>query len=289
MAAGALMKTPHQGVGWWQGFFSGLCLQYVQRAQDEEQTRAELAFIRTAMGLPTRSKVLDVPCGSGRLSLNMAEWRYSVTGIDQSAELIEAARREAAARGLDVDLRQGDMRRLPDDGSYDGAVCFWNSFGYFDDAENLEFLRSVSRSLKPGGRLALDTPLMETMLQGVADEPRVWTEAGGLLALEERWFEHRTGRLESTWTFIGDDQREVRDMSMRLYTYRELDAMLEQAGFGLHQAYGDLDLTPFELGAPWLYLVTTKVGEPDRQPSPTVNQAPNKRRGDAPAAPTVSA
>lgn len=255
------MRTPHQGVGWWQGFFSGLCLEYVRHARDDEQSRAELAFIRAAMGLPTRSKVLDVPCGAGRLALEMAAWGHDVTAVDQSEELIEAARREAAERGLGVDLRQGDMRSLPADGSYDGAVCFWNSFGYFDDAGNLEFLRSVSRSLKPGGRLALDTPLMETMLHSVADQPRVWTEAGDLLALEERWFEHETGRLESTWTFIRDDQSEVRDMSMRLYTYRELAAMLEQAGFGLHEAYGDLDLTPFELGAPWLYLVTTKMEE----------------------------
>lgn len=256
------MRVDHDQ--WWTDFFSGLCLEYVRHARDEEQTRAELAFIRAAMGLPTRSKVLDVPCGAARLALEMAAWGHDVTAVDQSAELIEAARREAMERGLDLDLRQGDMRSLPEDGSYDGAVCFWNSFGYFDDPGNLEFLRSVSRSLKPGGRLALDTPLMETMLQSVADEPRVWTEAGDLLALEERWFEHESGRLETTWTFIRDGQREVRDMSMRLYTYRELVAMLEQAGFGLHQAYGDLDLTPFELGAPWLYLVTTKVGE--RQP-----------------------
>lgn len=255
------MRTLHQGIGWWEAFYSGLCLEYVRHARDEEQTRAELRFIHEAMGLPTRARVLDVPCGSGRLALEMAEWRYAVTGIEQSAELIEVAKREAVERGLEVEWRQGDMRRLRDNGSYDGAVCFWNSYGYFDDAGNLEFLRAVSRSLKPGGRLALDTPLMETMLPGVADEPRVWTEAGDLLALEERWFEHETGRLESTWTFIRDGQREVREMSMRLYTYRELAAMLEQAGFGLHQAYGDLDMTPFELGAPWLYLVTTKLAE----------------------------
>ena len=54
-------------------------------------------------------------------------------------------------------------------------------------------------------------------------------------------------------------------MSMRLYTYRELVTMLEQAGFGLHESYGDMDMTPFELGAPWLYLVTTKVREPALQ------------------------
>ncbi|MDE2786081.1 MAG: class I SAM-dependent methyltransferase [Chloroflexota bacterium] len=249
------------GSGWWEEFYSGLCLEYVRQARDEEQTRAELAFIRAAMGLPTRARVLDVPCGAGRLALEMAAWGHDVTAVDQSAELIEAARRDASQRSLAVDWQRGDMRNLPEDGSYDGAVCLWNSFGYFDDAGNLEFLRAVSRSLKPGGQLALDTPLLETLLLDAVQEPRVWEQAGELLALEERGYDHETGRLASTWTFIGDGRREVRDMSMRLYTYRELTAMLEQAGFGLHQAYGDLDMTPFELGAPWLYLVTTRLGE----------------------------
>ena len=247
---------------WWADFFSGLCLEYVRDARDEEQTQAEMGFIHEALGLPTRSRVLDVPCGSGRLALGLANWQYRVTAIDQSAELIEAARHEAAQRGLELELRQGDMRHLPEDGSFDGAVCFWNSFGYFDDAGNLEFLRAVSRSLKPGGRLALDTPLLETLLLDAAQEPRVWETAGELLALEERGYDHASGRLETTWTFIRGGQQEVRHMSIRLYTYRELMALLEQAGFGNHQAYGDLDMAPFELGAPWLYLVTTKTENP---------------------------
>lgn len=261
------MRTPHQDVGWWQGFFSGLCLEYVQRGRGEDQTRAELALIQAAMGFPTRSKVLDVPCGAGRLALEIVAGGHEVTAVDQSAELIEAARREAVERGLDVDLRQGDMRRLPEDGTYDGAVCLWNSFGYFDDAGNLEFLKAVSSSLKPGGRLALDTPLLETMLMDAVQEPRVWERAGDLLALEERAYNHVIGRLESTWTFIRGGRREVREMSMRLYAYRELVGMLEQAGFGEHRAYGSLEFEPFELGAPWLYMVTTKVGEPDSRVS----------------------
>ena len=254
--------------GWWEAFYSGLCLEYVRGARDKELTRAELGFIQEAMGLPTRARALDVPCGSGRLALGLAKCGYRVTAVDQSAELIQIARQEAVGRGLDVALRQGDMRSLPEDGTYDGAVCFWNSFGYFDDAGNLEFLRAVSRSLKPGGRLVMDTPLLETLLLDTVHEPRVWEQAGELLALEERAYDHESGRLESTWTFIRDGQREVRNMSIRLYTYRELVTMLEQAGFGLHEAYGDMDLTPFELGAPWLYLVTTKVGEPNSVPSP---------------------
>lgn len=249
--------------GWWAEFFAGLCLEYVQSSRDEEQTRAEMAFIHAALGLPHRAKVLDVPCGAGRLALELAAWGYAVTGIDQSAGLIEAARDGAARQDLQIDFLHGDMRDLPGEAEYDGAVCFWNSFGYFDDAGNLEFLRAVSRSLRPGGRLVLDTPLMETLLHGVTDEPRVWAEVGDLLALEERGFDHEAGRLESAWTFIRDGVREVRDMSIRLYTYRELVAVLEQAGFGKHEAFGSLEFEPFELGAPWLYLVTTKVGEPE--------------------------
>ncbi len=256
--------TDSSADGWWESFFSGLCLEYVLSGRDEEQTRAEMGFIHGALGLPRRAKVLDVPCGAGRLALELAAWGYDVTGIDQSARLIEAARQEAEQRDLQVDFRHGDMRDLPEDGQYDGLVCLWNSFGYFDDTGNLDFLRAVSRSLKPGGRLALDTPLMETLLHGMVEEPRVWTEAGDLLALEERGFDYERGRLESTWTFIRDGEREVRDMSIRLYAYRELVAMLEEAGFGEHQPYGSLEFEPFELGAPWLYLVTTKVSEPER-------------------------
>lgn len=254
------MATPYQPGEWWSDFFSGLCLEYVRNARDEEQTRAELGFIQAVMGLPTRARVLDVPCGVGSLAMQLAELGYAVTGIDQSSDLIAAARRDAEESNLQIDFRQGDMRDLPDDGECDGAVCFWNSFGYFDDAGNLELLNAVSRSLKPGGRLALDTPLVETLLLDAVQEPRVWERAGDLLALEERAYDHETGRLESTWTFIRGTARETRHMSIRLYTYRELIGMLEQAGFGLHEAYGDLDLTPFELGAPWLYLVTTRIG-----------------------------
>ena len=256
-------RLPNLPGDWWADFFSGLGQEYVRQARDEEQTRAESGFIQATMGLPTRARVLDAPCGGGRLALEMADFGYAVTGIDLSSDLIASARRDAEQRHLPVDFRQGDMRRLPEDGEYDGAVCFWNSFGYFDDAGNLDFLRAVSRSLKPGGRLALDTPLLETLLLDTVQEPRIWETVGNLLALQERSYDHESGRLESTWTFIRDGEREVRNTSIRLYTYRELVALLERAGFGLHEAYGDLDLTPFEWGAPWLYLVATRVSEPE--------------------------
>ena len=90
-------------------------------------------------------------------------------------------------------------------------------------------------------------------------EERVWWPVGDLLALEERSFDHETGRVESEWTLVHGGQIEKKLLSLRLYTYRELTQLLEEAGFAGHRAYGSLEWEPFELGAPWLYLLTRKA------------------------------
>ena len=176
--------------------------------------------------------------------------------------LLEAAWVKADVQRVDISWEHRDMRDLPWSGEFDGAVCFWSSFGYFDEQGNADFLSAVSNALKPGARFLLDTPLVETRLPEMEAETRVWWPVGDLLALEERRFDHVNSRVESEWTFVNHGQIEKKSLSLRLYTYRELSCLLEQAGFGKHQAYGTLDWEPFTLGSTWLYLVTTKLEEP---------------------------
>ena len=246
---------------WWHEFFTGPVLDFVRHSRDEADTTAEADFIQEALGLPLGSRILDVPCGGGRLALELAARGYRVTGVDISAPLLRDAQEKANARGLSVDWRQGDMRQLPWAEEFDGALCFWSSFGYFDEPGNADFLQAVSRTLKSGAPFLLDTPLLETRLPEMEAQERVWWPVGELLALEERSFDHVTSRVRSEWTFVRGGEVERRSLSLRLYTYRELAGLLEEAGFGNHRAYGSLDWEPFELGAPWLYLVTTRLGE----------------------------
>ena len=248
---------------WWEDFFSGSALDFVRDSRDEEQTQEEADFLQQALGLPQGAKILDVPCGAGRLSLEMASRGYRLTGVDISLPLLEAARGEAETQRLDIDWEHRDMRDLPGSvngpGEFDGALCFWSSFGYFDQQGNADFLSAVSAALKPGGRFILDTPLVETRLPEMEAEPRVWWRVGDLYALEERRFDHVNSRVESEWTFVQNGQIEKKSLSLRLYTYRELCSLLDDAGFGNHQAFGALDLEPFSLGSTWLYLVSTKL------------------------------
>ena len=245
---------------WWQEFFSGDTLEFVRYSRDEERTRVEARFIHEAMGLPVGAKVLDVPCGGGRIALELAASGYEVTGVDVSQSLLDDGRAKADVRQLPIRLRCGDMRDLPWAEEFDGAVCFWSSFGYFDEQGNADFLEAVSRSLRPGAPFVLDTPLVENRVREILEEPRVWWRVGKLLVLEERRFDHETSRVESDWTFIRDGRRSAKHLSLRLYTYRELTLLLEQAGFGERRAYGSIDFEPFEAGSSWLYMVTRKLG-----------------------------
>ena len=247
---------------WWQEFFSGLALDFVLDSRDEEQTQEEADFIQQTLGLPLEAEILDLPCGGGRLSLELASRGYRLTGADFSAPLLEHAKSQSDARGLPVNWQQRDMRELPWRGEFDAAICFWSSFGYFDEQGNADFLRGISRALKPGGLFLLDTPLIETRLPEMEAQERLWWPGADLLALEERSYDHENSRVESQWTFVRGGQTEKKHLSQRLYTYRELIFLLEQAGFGNHRAYGSLDWEPFGLGSTWLYLVTTKQNEP---------------------------
>jgi SAM-dependent methyltransferase len=246
---------------WWEGFFTGLVLDFIRYSRDEDQTQTEADFLQEALALPPGARILDVPCGGGRLALEMARRGYRITGVDFSHELLESARAQAAAEGLDCAWERRDMRDLPWAQEFDGAFCFWSSFGYFDEGGNAEFLRAVSHTLKPGAPLVMDTPLLETRLPEMAAEERVWWPVGDLLALEERRFDHLTSRVESDWTLVQGNRREQQHLSIRLYTYRELVGLLEQAGLGHHQSFGSLDWEPFELGASWLYLVARRLAK----------------------------
>ena len=253
--------TMDRRCGWWREFFSGVALDFIRLARDEEQTAVEMEFVRRALGLPSGARVLDVPCGAGRLSLALAAAGCDVTGVDFSQPLLDCA--GAKSGGAQVRWECRDMRELPWRDEFDGAVCAWNSFGYFDDAGNAAFLQAVSQALKPGAPFVLDTPVMETWIPQNAAESRAWWKIGDMLALEEHDFDCLAGRLKSEWTFIRDGRMETKGMSLRLYTFRELVTLLEGAGFGGHRAYGGLDFEPFGLGAEWLYMVTTKLSAKD--------------------------
>src|SRR3954465_10157993 len=118
---------------------------------------------------------LDVGCGAGLLAEPLARLRARVTGVDAAPELIAVAREHAAARGLAIDYRAGDVQAL------DGQFDLVTSMEVIEHVANpAAFLKALAARLAPGGLMILSTPnatgwsklLMITVAEGLGRIPK---------------------------------------------------------------------------------------------------------------------
>lgn len=241
---------------WWQDFFRGLWQQAQLGWWSEDENRAAVDKVERALGLSSPAKVLDVPCGDGRISIELADRGHDVTGVDLNEAFLAEAARKAGDRGLSARWEHGDMRELPYESEFEVALNFWGSFGYFDEGGNERTAASAWRALTPGGRFLIDLPTAETVFPDFRG--RFWFASDHALVLNENRYDFETGRNESDWTVITPDgSRELLHSSIRLYTFRELVELLRKVGFARFEGFDGKDLAPFQLGAR-LWLVATK-------------------------------
>ena len=250
------MNQNEAEANWWETFFHGIALDFWRAAVTDEQTRAEADFIQQQLQV-SRGKILDVPCGNGRLSLELASRGFDLTGVDIAAEFIEEARTHSARRGFEIEWRNCDMRLLPSQAEFDGAFCFGNSFGYLDDRGNADFLKAVAATLKPEARFVIDTgAAAESILPSFQE--RRWFEIGGITLLINNRYDHEQGRIFTEFTFLRDGKTEKRLSSQRVYTYSELSGLLNDAGLEVSASFSSSSGEAFKLGSQRLLLVARK-------------------------------
>ena len=97
--------------------------------------------------------MLDVACGTGHVAIEAARTFCDVTGIDYVAELVETARRRAAAEGLTIAFEVADAETLPfTDSSFDYVV---SAIGVMFTADHDRAAGELVRVCKPGGTIGL--------------------------------------------------------------------------------------------------------------------------------------
>jgi SAM-dependent methyltransferase len=246
---------------WWESFFQGRATDLWERTQSRELSRGQASDLIRALRLGGSERVLDVPCGNGRLALELAARGLRVTGLDLSQRALEVARATASERGLALELVRGDMRELAGSSTFDAAFCVGNSFGYLDDAGNRAFLSAVAAALVPGGRFLLEYPLVaELALE--RREARDWRLVDELLMLSDGHHDPIAGRFEVTYTFLDlarpGGAAETSVASYAVYTAREVDGMLRAAGFEEVELLADLEGTAFDGRSPGFHALATR-------------------------------
>jgi 2-polyprenyl-3-methyl-5-hydroxy-6-metoxy-1,4-benzoquinol methylase len=151
----------------WERFFDAHAPVYLDNVFTKNTSR-EVDFLLEELALQPGGSLLDVGCGTGRHSIELATRGYAVTGLDLSAEMLAQAKQRAQAAGVQVNWVRADAARFSLSGRYDAAIGLCEgSLGLLGQADDpieqpLAILRNISRSLKPQARALL------TVLNGAA-------------------------------------------------------------------------------------------------------------------------
>lgn len=196
--------------------------------------------------LAPHSRVLDLCCGMGRISVELARRDHDVCGVDLCQSYLDAAREYAGA--VDLELIHEDARRFVRPASFDLAVNLYTSFGYFEDpADDALVIRNLAQSLAPGGRFIIEILGKETAVRDFS--PGESFSRGGFEV--ETHFEvvDAWAGLRNTWQLEREGEFFERSFVQRLYSGTEMRRLLLENGFEGVELFGDWDGRPYDQNA----------------------------------------
>lgn len=223
-------------------------------ARRREATPAEVDALVKLLGLAPPARVLDLPCGIGRHSAELARRGFAVTGVDLHEPYLVEAR--AAAPG--VEWIRADMREFRRPGAFDAVLNLYTSFGYFEDpGDDRRVARNALESLRPGGALVIEMNGKEVL--AAKYEERRWHDLGdGSRLLEHTTVEDGWRAVRNEWTLYKDGKRRDTHFWTRLYAGTELERLLLDVGFAGVKLFGWFDGRPYGPGAPRLVAVARR-------------------------------
>jgi len=206
--------------------------------------------------------VLDLCCGPGRHAVEFARRGFSVTGVDRSPFLLERARERAAEAGVTVAWVLEDMRRFERASAFNLVCSLFTSFGYFErEEEDLEVLRHIHQSLKPGGVLVIEM-LGKERLARVYQNVVCTESPDGALLLQRHEIRSDWSRIRNEWMLLKDGRYRTFHFEHTIYSGRELKERLLASGFAEVQLFGDLQGAPYGVDAARLVAVARKAPQP---------------------------
>ena len=218
-----------------------------------ERTVSETEQLTKLTAVSPPCKVLDLCCGPGRHSVELARRGYRVTGVDRTREYLD----EAGKNFPDIEFIEADMRDFRRTDAFSLVLNLYTSFGYFEDpADDRKVLENVYESLVPGGKFVMELMGKEVLARIFRE--RDWHEEDGIIYLEERRVLDDWKWVEARWLKLDGEKMDEYTVSHRLYSARELKELLTESGFGEIGIYGSLAGISYDQNAERLVAVARK-------------------------------
>lgn len=225
---------------WYESLFENYANKY-ENESFTQGTSGECDFIEKEINLDKRIRILDIGCGTGRHSIELAKRGYPVVGIDLSEAMLEKARCNAKSRGAEVVFIKQDARNLTFRQEFDLVIMLCEGgFPLMEtDEMNFRILQGAFHALKEGGKFLFTTlnglfPLFHSVKDFLAKSAQ-----DDYARYSGNTFDLMTFRDYNKTTIIDDDGKAMdMECNERYYVPSEISWQLKSLGFKTVDFFG---------------------------------------------------
>ena len=225
---------------WYEELFENYGIKY-DKETFVQGTIGECDFIEKEIEYNKATRILDIGCGTGRHSIELAKRGYAVVGIDLSESLLKRAKEKASEQKLQIVFQKHDARNLPFLHEFNLIIMICEgAFPLMEtDEMNFQVLRNAANALLPKGKLILTTlnglfPLFHSVKDSLDSETRE-----GNAKCDSLSFDLMTFREQST-VDVEDDLGNKKELQCneRYYAPSEITWLLKTLNFKTVDIYG---------------------------------------------------
>lgn len=236
----------------------------------------QLEFIKEAAG-PAPCKVLDVACGSGGYSVELARAGYDMTAVDLDDEMVDKAKVNAVQANLNFNVLKGNMLELekifPEradsllhspEQKFRCIFCIGNSIVHLGSVDEIgQALLQMHKLLCKGGSLVLQIINYDRIIKyGITELPTIRNADLGLEFIRKYQYIREKGVINfNTTIIVGEDgEKNAFNNSIELLPLQSADMLqlLREAGFVNVDFYGDFKYSPYNDNSFMLVVKATK-------------------------------
>lgn len=215
-----------------------------------EHTKQQVDFLMKRLDLKGNERVLDLACGFGRHSLELAKRGFSVVGIDVTKDYIDFATQTAQEKGLDAKFILADIREVSFRNEFDLVLNMGDgAIGYLEnDAENLKIFDVIASALRPNGKHFMD--IMNADYASRHFPCKLWDEGEKSLTLSKFEWNPETktmlyGQLDYPYGKPMSKPVIEQGNPTRLYTLAEIEEIMRERGLYVCDSFADFNGTSF--------------------------------------------
>ncbi len=214
------------------------------------------------------SPLLDLACGTGRMSIRLAAQGYQITGVDLVPEMIARARQKADDRAVSVEWVVSDARSFHLQKQFAGIFMLMNAFQFLlTRADHEGMLACVREHLQPDGQFLFETrnPSPRNLFEVQHPEGETYAppDGGQLVITEYQHYDPMTQIQHYNslyqWMHLGIEQKATRKRVALRYVFpQEMESLLYYNGFEIISVYGNWQQEPLTAASPAMIYVCRK-------------------------------